>query len=216
MSSGTSSSSVSLAIGTSSIAMMRVDPTLSSCYSFTICYDWRSLSFEHLFFLTNNINSVSENIPSSSSSPSAVSSGGNMKNILHSPPKHVSSTTHKTSGDQTRSTEPSISTPRANENNSESNTNNNMARLLSSIFNYNGSSVEDGKIMNNIGYIYLHGLFGTPADPIKAVEWFKKSALLGDEFGCFNYGCMLGDGVNSTQPTKCLHHYILLCLFGNE
>jgi hypothetical protein len=59
-----------------------------------------------------------------------------------------------------------------------------------------------GQLMNNIGYIYLHGLFGTPADPIKAVEWFKKSALLDDEFGCFNYGWMLRDGVSKTQPNK--------------
>jgi hypothetical protein len=51
------------------------------------------------------------------------------------------------------------------------------------------------EIMNNIGYIYLHGLFDTTSDPVKAVEWFKKSAFANDELGCFNYGCMLLDGV---------------------
>jgi hypothetical protein len=56
-----------------------------------------------------------------------------------------------------------------------------------------------GEIMNNIGYVYLHGLLGTPRDPIKAVEWFKKSALLEDQFGWFNYGFMLRDGVSNVR-----------------
>jgi TPR repeat protein len=57
-----------------------------------------------------------------------------------------------------------------------------------------------GEIMNNIGYIYLHGLFGSSRDSIKAVEWFNKSALLNDEFGCFNFDFMLHSGVCHNPP----------------
>jgi hypothetical protein len=62
-------------------------------------------------------------------------------------------------------------------------------------------SQQRGQLMNNIGYGYLHGLFGTPSDPAKAVEWFKKSAMMNNEFGCFNYGFMLHDGVHTSLTT---------------
>jgi hypothetical protein len=70
-----------------------------------------------------------------------------------------------------------------------------IKHLLTTSMNGSKDTTRRAQIMNNIGYIYLHGLFGISPDPVKAVEWFKKSALLDDEFGCFNYGWMLRDGV---------------------
>jgi hypothetical protein len=68
----------------------------------------------------------------------------------------------------------------------------------------------NGRIMNNIGYIYHHALFGTPKNLIRAAEWYcpsahfllapclcsysyhhlynryRRAAAVMDDFGCFN------------------------------
>jgi TPR repeat protein len=55
------------------------------------------------------------------------------------------------------------------------------------------------KVMVNIGYIYHHGLFGTPADKIKASEWYRRAAWAKDELACYNVGWLYFDGAAASR-----------------
>jgi hypothetical protein len=54
------------------------------------------------------------------------------------------------------------------------------------------------RAMVAIGFVYHHGLFGTPKNTNLALRWYRRAGYAGSEYGCFNTGCMLRDG-NSTN-----------------
>ena len=45
----------------------------------------------------------------------------------------------------------------------------------------------------SIGYLYIQGL-GVTQDNVKAMQWFRKGADLGDPKGQFNVGALYADG----------------------
>jgi hypothetical protein len=62
--------------------------------------------------------------------------------------------------------------------------------------------------MNELGYIYQHG-YSVSRDGAKAVEWYTKSANLGNEYAMYNLGYiyMYGDGV-AQDYAKAMEWYI--------
>jgi hypothetical protein len=184
-----------------------INGTLPSCYYFTICYDWSSI----ISILSSSLSIISpseqSNFSSSSLSHMNVSSHNNEMDVislqhllsfLHTS-KHVCDNINNNAGKTLILTSlpstTSIDSPISNNGNVRIHHDPTMNINKHPPSSKSKRKCRCNQLINNIGYIYLHGLFDTPPDAAKAVEWFKKSALLDDEFGCFNYGYMLRDGV---------------------
>jgi hypothetical protein len=148
-----------------------IDLSLPPCYAFSISYDWTLIDSS----LTT-------------SSPPIMSLDHLLS--LISPTQSSSAPTGSIPLSTSTSSIGSISSVNSvNSDSKETTFNGRNGKAIKGVMRRNS------KVMNNIGYAYLHGLFGIPRNACKAVEWFKKSAAEKDEFGCFNLGCMLRDGV---------------------
>lgn len=68
----------------------------------------------------------------------------------------------------------------------------------------------NGSAANELGYIYLNGMFGQKKDTDKARDWFTKSAEAGNLEGMKNLAVMLKDGIGKkADPAGALRWYLI-------